>query len=98
MRTPEQLKFSEAINLIEQVRRILWCEDDGKGGDFWTSEKEWDQDTLDRIAEVLRFQDLEPEDVETDEDKIRRLTLALTDCQKELEATRAQLKKQKGRK
>jgi len=52
---PDQLK-----NLVERIQAILWLDLDERG-DVWNPDKEWDSETIERVAAVMTEYGLRPE-------------------------------------
>jgi hypothetical protein len=48
------------VHLVEQIQYLLYREVNLEGVEVWNSHKEWDSETLEYVAEVLRDADLVP--------------------------------------
>jgi hypothetical protein len=58
VKRPSDLPQATLVHLVEQIQYLLYREVSLQGVEVWNSEKEWDSETLDYLAEVLREAEL----------------------------------------
>jgi hypothetical protein len=61
VKKPSDLPQARLVHIVEQIQYLLYREVSLQGVEVWNSHKEWDSETLDYVAEVLREADLTPQ-------------------------------------
>lgn len=57
---PVKLSKQALLDIIGRIQAILWLDDDDGDGEYWNKDKEWDNETLDFVAQVLVEHGLSP--------------------------------------
>ena len=65
MKKPSDLPQTTLVHMVEQIQHLLYREVSLQGVEVWNSEKEWDSETLEYVAEVLREAGLAPQKRDT---------------------------------
>ena len=60
MKTPSNLPQASLVHIVEQIQHLWYREVNLGGAEVWKAQKEWDSETLEYVAEVLREAGLTP--------------------------------------
>jgi hypothetical protein len=60
VKKPADLPQATLVHLVEEIQRLLYREGNLEGVEVWNAEKEWDSETLEYVATVLREAGLAP--------------------------------------
>ena len=61
MKKPADLSPAHLQHIVEEIQYLLYREVNFQGREIWNADKEWDRETLESVAKVLREADLAPE-------------------------------------
>ncbi|MBI3408782.1 MAG: hypothetical protein HY040_10535 [Planctomycetes bacterium] len=60
MKLPSELSVAAMAAIISEIQKILWL-DATTAGEVWNVDKEWDSETVERVAAVLEEHGLRPD-------------------------------------